>query len=786
MPHAKSRPARERVEGTDESTQAGRDGDAAQPDIATDPVARVAVDKVARVSSSEAEVGPDSLDDADKAGHRSGLATHWRKDLAVAVPDDPLLNCLALIIAMADRPVSQSALASGLPIVDGRMSPQLCVRAAERAGFAARVVRKELQQIRRSALPCILLLDGEDACILEKPVDRDTAQIVDPDGGKRSVPLSELAETYSGYALFVRPSFRYDERAQEVRLSEGHGWFWGTILRFWPVYGHVLLASVLINMFVVAMPLFIMNVYDRVVPNQALESLWALAVGVMVVFAFEFLMRNLRSYFIDTAGKNSDSIISSNILGHLLSSKLENRNMSTGSIANNIREYESLREFFTSGTVVALVDLPFIFIFIFVIWMIAGPVAYIPLAIVPLVIVVGLLLQLPMRRLMEATYRESAQKHALLVEAVEGLETIKTSTAEGPVLRDWERCVGATANTAKNARLLATLSTTFAQLGIQLATVFVIVYGVYLIADGELTMGALVAATILTGRSLAPLGVIAGMLTRIQQSRVALKGLDTLMKSPSERSPDKAYVHRPRLDGEIVFKNVVFSYPGQSRRALDGASFRIEAGEKVAFIGRVGSGKSTIARIILNLYSPQSGSVLVDGTDVAQYDPSELRRNIGYVAQDNYLFFGSVQDNICFSAPHADKETIQWAADVAGVTDFLRQTMEGLDLPVGEHGSRLSGGQRQAITIARALLLDPPVLLMDEPTSHMDNASETHLRDRLAEAIADKTLVLATHRSSLLKLVDRLIVIDSGKIVADGPRDEILAALRQGQLKAAT
>jgi ATP-binding cassette subfamily C protein LapB len=450
-----------------------------------------------------------------------------------------------------------------------------------------------------------------------------------------------------------------------------------------------------------------------------------------------------------------------------------------------LREFEALREFFTSGTLIALVDLPFIFLFLGVIWLIGGELAFVPMVAVPLVFLVGLCLQFPLRRVIEKTQREANQKHAILVETIDGLETIKASAAEGRIQRAWERFSGLTAESSGKARFLSGLAVTFAQTSIQFSTVLVVVAGVYLIAEGELTMGALVAVTILTGRALAPLGAVAGMLTRLQQSRVALKALDEIMKRPLERPPGKSFLHRPRLRGEIAFQDIDFSYPDQQTPALNGCSFKILPGERVGILGRIGSGKSTVARLMLGLYEQQRGTILVDGTDLRQIDPADLRRNIGYVSQDNYLFFGSVRDNIAFGAPHLDDEAVIRAAGIAGVSEFLRVHPHGYDLQVGERGMSLSGGQRQAVVVARALVLDPPIVVLDEPTSHMDNSTEAAMKERLEPVLAGKTVLLITHRSSMLSLVDRLIVLDRGKVVADGPKDEVVQALKGGRIKVA-
>jgi ATP-binding cassette subfamily C protein LapB len=717
---------------------------------------------------------------------RGSAQDGWQVSPARLATDDPLFACLAHLTGVLQRPQSVSSLKAGLPNAGGASTPELAVRAAENAGFTARLVqRPSLASIPDATLPCVILLDGDDAAVLLERQGTQ-AKILLPEGGEAVTrELDALQRDYAGTVLFVRNAFRFDQRAQAIAVADPKGWFWGTLARFWPIYGHVLIASLVINLFALASPLFIMNVYDRVVPNQAFETLWALALGVGIVFAFDFLLRNLRNYFVDTAGKNADVIIANRLLGQIMSMKLAKKQQSTGSLANNVREFEALREFFTSGTLVAFVDLPFIFLFIGVIWLIAGPVAYVPLAIVPLVLLVGLILQVPMRRLQERTYQEHAQKHALLVETVEGLETIKSATAEGPVQRNWEQCVAQTADTARKTRLLSTLSTTFAQAAIQVSVVAVVVYGVYRIASGDLSMGALVAATILTGRALAPLGQVAGLLTRLQQSRVALNALDQLMRTPVERPAERNFLHRPRIEGGIAFDKVTFAYPGRKANALEDVGFRIEPGEKVAVIGRIGSGKSTLARMTVGLYEPDDGSVLIDGTDIRQFDPVDVRANVSFVGQDNYLFYGSVRDNICFSAPFVDDATMRRAAWIAGVDDFVAQSSEGYDLPVGERGTHLSGGQRQAICIARAMLLDPPVVVFDEPTSHMDNSSERRFIERLSSVTQDKTLILSTHRSSLLSLVSRIIVLDQGKVVADGEKNAVLEQLAQGKLKAA-
>lgn len=538
--------------------------------------------------------------------------------------------------------------------------------------------------------------------------------------------------------------------------------------------------------------LYAMNVYDRVVPNNATETLWVLTLGVLLVYVFDFLLRTARAYFVDAAGKGADAAIAARLFEHVMALRLEARPASTGALASNLRDYESLREFFTSATLIALVDLPFLLLFIAVAWAIAGPVAWVALIAVPLVLLVGLCVQIPLNRAIERNQAESAQKHAILIESIEGLETLKVARAEGRAQRLWERFVAASARSAMASRVFSTLAINFTAFATSVAGALVILFGVYEIAAGRLTMGALIAATILTGRALAPLGQIAALIVRVNQSMVALRALDKLMKAPRERDGAATYVSRPALRGQIELHDVSFAYPpmsvglmaAASPATVSAASLFIGVGERVGIVGRVGSGKSTLARLITGLYQPSQGAVLVDGTDIRQLDPGELRRQIGYVPQDPFLVFGSIRGNLRIGTPGADDEALLRAATIAGVDDFVKARQQGYDLQVGERGQYLSGGQRAAVTIARALITDPPILLLDEPTGAMDSTSEQRLKSRLEQLLPGRTLIIITHRGSMLSLVDRLIVMDNGRIVADGPKQAVLQELQAGSIRA--
>ena len=700
---------------------------------------------------------------------------------------DPLLGCLLTLTRIHHNPMTRDALTAGLPLVNHRLTPELFIRAARRAGMSANLQRRPLDEISNLILPAVLLLGDGRACILDH-IDRDgKARVLFPETGDGSTELSveDLAVDYTGYVLFVQKSYRFDQRVKDAVITRPHHWFRDTFIESWPIYGEVMIAALLINLFALASPLFIMNVYDRVVPNQAIETLWVLGIGVAIVFCFDFLMRTLRGYFLDVAGKRTDIILSAMVFERVLGIRMSARPASVGAYANNLHEFDSFRDFFTSATLTTLIDLPFIVLFIVIIWLLAGPLALVPLTILPVTLLAVYLIQRSLAGKVDELLRHSSQKQATLIEVLTGLETVKSLGAEGATQRRWEELSGIIAELGLKTRFLSASAVNVTQFLQQIATVAVVIFGVYLIAEGDLSMGGLIAATILTGRALAPLAQLAGTFTRFHQARTAYASTDAIMNAPVERPADREFLDRPVIKGGIEFRDVSFSYPGQSVEALHKVSFTLKAGERVAIIGRIGSGKSTIERMILGLYEADSGSVLVDGSDIRQLDPADLRRNIGYVPQDTYLFYGTVKDNILLSAPHEDDRTVLEAARVAGVTDFVDRHPSGFDLQVGERGEQLSGGQRQSIAVARALLRDPPVLIMDEPSNAMDNSTEDQFKQRFGEWSRGKTLVLVTHRASLLSLVDRIIVMDNGRILADGPKESVLDALKQGRIKVA-
>jgi ATP-binding cassette subfamily C protein LapB len=698
---------------------------------------------------------------------------------------DPLLDCLVELVKIHGRPATAASLSAGLPLSESGLTPSLFSRAAARAGFSSKVVRRPLGKIETALLPVILLLEQNEACVLlDWDAESGNARLLFPDTGQGAVFLTreELTARYTGVAIFARPHFRFDDRApSQIKATSGH-WFWGTILEQRTLMKDILAAALLINLFAIAMPLFTMNVYDRVVPNFAVETLWVLGGSVVLVLGLEYVIRLMRSHFVDLASARVDMKLSALIMERVLGMRLSHRPASVGAFASNLRSFETVRDFIASATVTAIIDLPFTILFLAILAWICWPLVFIPMVGMIAVLIYSYVVQHKMQELTETTFRASAMRNATLVESLTGLETIKAHGAESQMQVKWEKATAFLARVSGKSRLLSS-STMYGTASIQqVVNVGVVVAGVYLIHEGMLSMGGLIASTMLAGRAMGPLGQVVGLLLQFQNAKISLSALENVVNMPGERTDEAAFVHRPEIRGEIEFRNVHFSYPNTKTEVLSGVSFRIRPGEKVLVLGRVGSGKSTLQKLILGLYVPTEGAVLLDGVDVRQLDPADIRRNLGYVEQDALLFYGSLRENITIRAPYVDDRTMVSAAELAGLSEFVNRHPEGFDMVVGERGASLSGGQRQAISIARAVLLDPPVLLLDEPTSSMDFTSEFQLKERLRNYAQHRTMIIVTHRSTLMDLAERIIVMDEGKIVADGPRDKVVAALQSGQI----
>ncbi len=712
---------------------------------------------------------------------RDPATERLREDL---IHPDPLLDCLLEVCRLHGVASSRAALSAGLPLENGRLTLALAERAAQRAGLSTKLQRLRADRIDTATLPAILILRGSGACVLLGWTEEGDARVLLPETGQGAVvmPRKDLARRHGGVVLFVRPHFRFDERTPEVRRTRSGHWFWSAIASQRGVYRDVLWAALLINLFALAFPIFTMNVYDRVVPNHAVETLWVLALGLLLVLLADLYMRSLRSHFVDEASARIDVQLSSSLMERVLGMRLEHRPQSVGSFAANLRGFETVRDFIASSTVTAMIDLPFALIFLAVMAWISPWMVLPVVAAFVLILVIGFILQHRLHELSESTYQASAQRNATLVEALTGIETIKTQAAEGVIQARWERVNLFLARTNVRMRALSSHASYGTQWLSQIVSLSVILIGVHLISQRELTMGALIACTTLASRALAPAGQIVGLLMQYQGARTALESLDRIMAQPVEREPGAAFLHRREIRGDIELRDVRFAYPGRDDPVLDGISLKIARGERVALIGRVGSGKTTIQKLMLGLYQPTSGAVLLDGIDLRQLDPADVRRNLGYVSQDVTLFYGSLRENITMGLPYADENAVLAAAETACLLDFVNRHPKGFDMPVGERGELLSGGQRQSVGLARAVLHNAPLLLLDEPTSAMDFSTEAQVTKRVTEFAQGRTVVLVTHRTSMLALVDRVVVVDQGRIVADGPRDRILEALQSGRI----
>ncbi|HIE85823.1 MAG TPA: type I secretion system permease/ATPase [Gammaproteobacteria bacterium] len=683
---------------------------------------------------------------------------------------DPLLEALVAMTRLHHQPHSADSLTAALPLEDGRLTTALFIRAAASVGFNASYVQRPLMDITPLILPVVLeMKDGQAAILVERNGDVATVLFFDEQEKTHEVEVTSLDERYNGNCYLLKPGM----------VAEGisKDWFWSTIRKSRGLYAEVLVASLLINLFALVTPLFIMNVYDRVVPNHAIETLWVLASGIAIVFLFDLVMKSLRGYFIDAASKRADITLSAQTFSRVMDIKMSHRPDRVGSFANNLQEFDSFREFFTSTTLIALIDLPFVILFIILIYLVGGVLAMVPVVAIPMIILAGLALQKPLHGLITETFKESAAKHAMLIEVLASLDTVKGARAEGVMQKRWETFNAKLAKIGLRSRFLSMSIVNLAQLVQQGSTIAIVAVGVYAIIDGNLSVGGLIACTILTGRCLAPMGQVAGILTRYHHSITAFNAIDRIMALPVERPAGKSFLHRPSIKGDIEFKEVTFNYRDQQISALSNLSFKITEGEKVAIIGRTGSGKTTLQKLVMDYYEPGAGAILISGTDINQIDPTDLRRNMSYVPQEISLFSGTVRENIVLGTPLATDEAVLEATKIAGILDFLNTHPQGFDLNVGERGERLSGGQRQGIAIARAIINRASILILDEPTASIDNTAEILFLKHFSEYVKDRTLLLVTHKASMLSLVDRLIVLNDGKIIADGPRDEVLKML---------
>ncbi len=692
----------------------------------------------------------------------------------------------AAVAGFLGRPNSYTVLFAGVP--DGDLSPpdpDAVERAANRIGLAVRTHGRADLAAGNVDLPAIVVfLDGTATALLEEtPEGRIATGARRTDGAPAVVSRGEVLRADIARIFAFSAVYRNDSETETVGFGatmERPHWLRGTLAAFWRTYLTVALAAFFINLIALASPLFVMNVYDRVLPNEAVSTLWVLAIGVTVALTFDLLLKTARAALIDHAGRKADLKLSALLFDKIMHATLASRPMSTGEYASRVTQYEFAREFFTSNTISVMIDTAFVFIFLAVIWLIAGWIAVIPAAAFLLSIAIGLVAQHRIGKRVAAAANEAAQRQSLLVETISTVETVKSLRAEANLLRRWQELSKHASATSEEIKAISAATANLTQFVQQMVTIGIVLAGAYAFSSGSISMGAIIASVMLSGRAVGPLGQIAMTLSRLRQALMSLRILDQIMAQPEDRPSSAGFVNRTVRRGDIAFQDVTFTYPGTDNPALNGLSFPVRGGERVGIIGRIGSGKTTVGRLMAGLYPPSGGRILVDGIDSRQYHPAELRAAVALAGQSGDLFSGTVKENLLMARPDATDAELLEVARVTGVDAFVAAHPRGFDMPVGERGNSLSGGQKQAMTIARLLLARPRIIYLDEPSGAMDLASERLLIENLSKAIdRSVTLIISTHRHSMLELVDRLIVIDRGKVIADGPKQSVIEALQR-------
>lgn len=713
---------------------------------------------------------------------------------SVALPSDPKTAVreeihgsalIAWLVERHGRHFSQAGLQVALPARHVLTTPEDLARALEAFSLDSRLVHVAPHKVDPGALPCVLFRkDGTPAVLTALQRRGRRATLLDPEQGKLETELdrAQLTSEFQRKVLLVSKSAATARgptgATSQSSQDSAQSWFWRPIRESWSAWIQVLIAAFCLNLLNLALPIFVMNVYDRVIPNAAFVTLWTLAVGVGIALLLDFLLRGLRISVLERIGRRVDLRISSALFEQSLNARLLARPGGAAGMANTIREFESMKDFFGSASFVAVIDLLFIGVFVAALFLVVGPLAWVPLLAIPLVLGLAVVAQLPLRRSAAQAQELSAKRHVVLVESLLGIEAIKSLNGEPVMQRDWESTVAASSRISGRTRFWSGLATNGTQLVQQAVSVAIIVWGVYLVAQNSISVGALIAANILAGRVLAPLAAISQTIFRAHYAVRSMRSLTELMALPRER-PHGVASDLVVTRGAIGFREVSFRYPGADQPALNGVSFDIAPGEVVALLGRVGSGKTTTGKLMNGLLEPQGGTILIDDHGIAQYDPAELRSGIGYLTQESELFTGTLRENMVLGAPLASDEEIRRALYFAGMDGFVAAHPKGLQLFLGDKGSNLSGGQRQGIALARLILRRPKVLFLDEPTNAMDQQMEADVIVRLQELAQGRTtLIFCTHRMSLAAIAKRFIVLDQGRKVLDGPQQEVLARLR--------
>ncbi|MFK0331570.1 type I secretion system permease/ATPase [Rhizobium sp. NPDC090275] len=690
------------------------------------------------------------------------------------------------VAAFYGRPSSDTVLFSGLPDeITESLEGDDVEQMAERIGL--QVIKHPERDCRLGNFDCpaiVTFADGGVLPLLEMAEDGSYITDIVPVVGvssrlSREDLIALKPETAFAFTLYYQNASEEALVGNAVEIEKRH-WLATTLAPYWRTYLRVMVAALFINLIALGSPLFTMNVYDRVLPNKAIPTLWVLAAGITLAYLFDFLLKTARSSLIDYAGRKADLRLSQMLFDKVLNSTLASRPMSTGEYANRVTQYEFVREFFTSNTIGVIIDSLFVFIFLAVIYLISGWLVVIPAVAFVLSVVIGLYAQAAIGKRMATAANEASRRQSLLVETISTIETLKSLRAEATMLRRWQELTKYSSRTSEEIKHVSTNAINMTMFVQQMVSVLIVIAGTYEFSEGRIAMGAIVATVMLASRAGAPLGQIAMTLARFRQATMSLRILDKIMEQPDDRPSTVGFVNREITRGAFSFQDVSFQYPGSDYPVINKLSFNVNPGERIGIIGRIGSGKTTLGRLLDGLFAPSGGRVLIDGVDIRQYHMAEVRANVAVAGQSSDLFSGTVKENLLLGRADATDEDLLEVARMTGVDEFVGTHPRGFDMPVGERGSNLSSGQKQALTIARLLLTRPKVVFLDEPSGAMDLATERNLIARLSKAFDRKTtLIIATHRYSMLDLVDRLIVIDKGRIIADGPKQAVIEAMQR-------
>jgi ATP-binding cassette subfamily C protein LapB len=677
------------------------------------------------------------------------------------------------------NPVSVYALRSGLPLEDGWVQEGQLKELANRAGLRCEMHEKNLRGLSYLDLPALLVLKDDGAAVLRR-IENDAAYLITESGGDISIDLAVLEDDYTGRCYTLQPSIER-EITDNSDNTTGH-WLWSLVFAQKHIYIEAATGSLAVNVLGLALPLFIMAVYDRIIPNFAMESLAVLGSGMVIVAILDFSLRYMRARTLDKAGRNIDTYLGNRVFNHLMFSRLLS-GRSSGATANTMRELDVLREFLGGATLALIGDVPFLCLFILMTYFIAGPLVWVPLIILPLLIIFFLIIQYPLYLISKKAYMNASNRNSVLFEILNGLESVKASGAESWAAHRWEKAHAAGVETSFSSKFYATLNQNVMVFVQSISMLIIITAGVFLVRDGALSFGALFAAVILNGRIMGPVSQIAQLISRLHAVVISYREIDKIMTTPKDRNAVNAGGELPMLSGNLAFDKVDFSYSVEgseesaSVKVLDEISFNIRAGERVGIVGTMGAGKSTMLKLILNLIASNTGTIRIDGIDTRELDSASLRAQIGYMPQLPHFFSGTLKENVTLHNQETTDTQLNQALHLSGVGNWLSLCPLGLSQPVGERGDFLSGGQKQSIALSRALLGDPKLILLDEPTSLLDSQSEANFVRNMKASLAGQTLLVTTHRPAVLELVDRVIVLDRGRIVIDDEKELVLKSL---------